>query len=200
MTRIKYQGLTLPITKWSKRFGIPEATIRRRLNQGLPMEEVFARQPQGEKTLNFRGKIQTISAWAKELELTRETIEDRLARGLPLASVLRPLHPILPEPKGTVITFQGQRKNISQWARELGVQRTTIRRHLIPGTMELKPFVVRPKRDISYQGRTMSALRWAHEIGITPQAIYQRIARGLPVEEILAPKKQGGRPRKKPQP
>lgn len=48
---ISYKGQTLNITQWSKKLGIARDTIRQRLQNGLPLEEVFKFTRKRRKTL-----------------------------------------------------------------------------------------------------------------------------------------------------
>lgn len=43
---------------------------------------------------------------------------------------------------------------------------------------------------ITYHGKTMSAAQWAREIGLDRHTIYERIKKGLPVEQVLAPRQR----------
>ena len=43
---------------------------------------------------------------------------------------------------------------------------------------------------LTYNGKTQSAAQWAREIGVDRHTIYDRIRKGLPIEEVLSPKKR----------
>lgn len=43
---------------------------------------------------------------------------------------------------------------------------------------------------ITYNGKTMTAAQWAREIGVDRHTIYDRLRKGLPIEEVLGPRKK----------
>lgn len=47
----------------------------------------------------------------------------------------------------------------------------------------------RSSRFLTYQGKTLSHAQWARELGLSRNVIHGRVKRGLPIEEILSPKK-----------
>ena len=91
------------------------------------------------------------------------------------------------------IVYQG--KTLSQWARELGIHRTTINKRAaargsIGSALEMGPH---NRPSVKHEGKT--AANWARELGITRQAMQQRIARhgSLEAAVVLGGRNKPGR-------
>lgn len=89
---------TMSLSGWSKRSGIPAATIGHRLRQGWESEMAIFGAPgiagvgrKARKALTVNGITMSIEDWSKEIGLNRTTIEERLARGWSVEeAVMRP--------------------------------------------------------------------------------------------------------------
>jgi hypothetical protein len=81
---ITYLDTTLNISQWSNQLGISKETIKRRLEKGLPIEEVLAPPQQykyGEYTLALKD-------WASKLSIKLNTLESRLRSGWTIEKTL----------------------------------------------------------------------------------------------------------------
>lgn len=201
VTKLKYKGITLPIHTWSDRLGIPLATIRKRLAAGKSAEEALARHPVGVPLYNYMGKTQPLAAWAKELGIPLKTIERRMAEGQSFVQAVRPDDHYAAEAQGgTPLPPKPTKSSIFDMVREVNAQGKTVGKHREEKPHQL-PFVPRGSKRITYKGRTMSAIGWAQELGLTPQCIYLRLAKGLPIEKVLGPFQRGRKGRNiEPQP
>lgn len=82
------------------------------------------------------------------------------------------------------IVYEG--KTLSQWARELGIHRTTINKRAaargsIGSALEMGPH---NRPSVKHEGK--SATDWARELGISKQAMHHRIARHGSLEAAVA--------------
>jgi hypothetical protein len=91
------------------------------------------------------------------------------------------------------ITFNGETKTVSQWARELGVKTRTLHarifRHGIPLERALVKGLVHARtcHFLEAHGRCQTITEWSRELGINPQTLCERIKRGWPPEMVLSP-------------
>jgi hypothetical protein len=70
--------------------GVSIDTIRYRLNQGLPVEQVIDPNSRRERLISHDGRSMSMTAWEKHLGLNRGTIQTRLRRGKSIEEALAP--------------------------------------------------------------------------------------------------------------
>jgi len=95
------------------------------------------------------------------------------------------------------LTLEGREQSLTEWAQELGVTPATIwwrLRQGLPIKEVLRPHRWyarngRPATKLTLNGRTLSLKEWAAELDMSYQAIYDRLRKGQPVEDVLAPRK-----------
>jgi hypothetical protein len=92
------------------------------------------------KWLTFRGETKTVVAWAEILNISRYLIYSRLSRGWTVEDILTV--PIIKGRTGISrgnhranrnLTFKGETKSISEWAKTLGMQMKTLHRRVYTG-------------------------------------------------------------------
>ena len=99
------------------------------------------------KTYTHNGKTLTIQEWSAETGLSYGTIYNRLSKSWPIADVLHPKCKIIRTPKprpthipfysgknASRITYQGKEQTITQWVKELGLDRTETMRRFQSGS------------------------------------------------------------------
>lgn len=94
--------------------------------------------------------------------------------------------------RNRLITFQGQTKSESEWARHIGIRHGTLLQRLRYGwslekaltTPRLKPNSTR-YIIITFQGRTMSLVEWADHLGFKRKTLQCRLKRGWSPERTL---------------
>jgi len=95
----------------------------------------------------------------------------------------------------TLLEFNGKKQNLTQWASELDLALSTIvqrlKRELPLDVVLTKKKLPRGKKGhlLTFNGKTQNLSAWAREIGVTSELIRQRLANGLPIEQVLAPRK-----------
>ena len=99
------------------------------------------------------------------------------------------------------IEYNGEKHTISEWARIIGENPSSIRRRLVCGwnieEILKKPFEKTKERLLSFKGKTQSVNAWARETGISKITIRNRLNRyGWSVEETLTIKPKIGVKRK----
>jgi len=142
---ITFQGKTLPLSEWCRKYGFKYHTFYRRFVQKklnikdalfLPLrgkKRNIIKSKRGMKLRAF-GKSQTANEWAKETGLKVDTIQDRIRNGWSVeeAVSIKPLsHGCNRNYEG--VTAFGQTKSITKWAREYGIAPNTVRRRLALG-------------------------------------------------------------------
>ena len=77
--------------------------------------------------ITYNGKTQNMTQWAKEIGVRRELIKDRLKSGWSVEDALTKRKCELWERKDNrLLTYDGKTMTVSQWAKEIGVNRSTL--------------------------------------------------------------------------
>jgi hypothetical protein len=101
---------------------------------------------------------------------------------------------------GRFITINGVTKNLSEWARESGIDKVTIFSRLKMGWTGER--LLSPPRSSTYvtiNGVEKTAFAWARECGMTTVGFMHRVKQGLVGEDLIKPsQKMRSGPRKKP--
>lgn len=71
--------------------------------------------------LTFKDRAQSIYDWAEEVKLPVHLLQSRIKRGWSLEKTLTTLTNNKFSPRGRLITYQGETKNITQWAVSTGI-------------------------------------------------------------------------------
>lgn len=90
---ITFNGKTQTIAAWARELAISAGTLYARLERGVPVERIFAKDyvPQtrsGARVLMLESRTQSLAAWARELSVPRGRIEGRLYRGWSVVDAL----------------------------------------------------------------------------------------------------------------
>lgn len=94
--------------------------------------------------LTFKDRTQNIYDWADELNMPMAVIRNRTKAGWSVERTLTAPVETKYSRYGLQITFNGEKKNISQWATALGLHRNTLYRRLTAG-QSLEQIIQRAK-------------------------------------------------------
>lgn len=93
-------------------------------------------------------------------------------------------------------TAYGKTQNISQWAKEYGLNRTTLNQRIIKNPDKSLEYLLDSSNfyspydhalEITYRGRTQSLTKWAEELGINKGTIWNRMrGQNLSFEEAIS--------------
>lgn len=172
--KISCDGLSLTIREWAQKTGLTEASLRRRLNEGLEPKDVFESncQPNGAMYQRFYhdGESLTIKEWSAKSGVPASTIRTRLRNGMSVGKALhvgnllsvRPNVPNVPAPEPMVsprtkkgrgreprmISSNGHSLTAKGWAKKLGMCYATVCRRLklYPIEKALSPGAISPGR------------------------------------------------------
>lgn len=87
---LTYNGETLTLSQWAKRFNINSGTLCNRLKRNWDVEKSLTTPvANNEKLITFKGKTLNISQWAKKIGIKPKTLSRRLKRGMPLSKALQ---------------------------------------------------------------------------------------------------------------
>jgi hypothetical protein len=165
-----------------------------------------SRNRRSNRIITYRNRGQTLMAWAEETGLKRETIALRLERGWTTGQALGFATP--PTGKGraperanvahppNLLTYKGKTLSISDWAREVGLPRDTIRYRVDRGWtagqalgFEAAPDTQRgagPSIFVEHKGRKLCLRDWAEERGIAVPTLRMRLGKyGWTVAQAL---------------
>lgn len=160
------------------------------------------------------GKTQSLSDWARERDILPHTIRARIedhgwttrqALGFDPAPI-REAKPYGPRDADKITytnmqTYKGRTQSLTQWAREVGMSHATLSKRLSSGmTIDQAletPFEVskgtlgkqnNERADAAryeHNGQSMTLLAWSRVTGISKSTLKKRVARGLPMSEVL---------------
>ena len=192
----------LTVYEIANRVSISRHTLYKRLSRGMSLDEAIAkpmtpphlRNPKGSapKLHEFRGQMLSVKEIAAILGMSRYAVQSRrLGNRILDGAELEADRQMYREPHGNShpITFDGETRSISEWARIIGCDRTTLSRRLRDGWPQTLAFAAPSQRamadTITYQNRTMTISAWAREIGIKRRTLHQRLQYGWTVERAL---------------
>lgn len=195
MRYITYGDRTQTLRAWAEELGITRGALRMRLRRGI--ERTFApdRLYREGARVTYQGRTQSLGAWARELDVPYTCLSHRYREGWPVERLLSPYRETTgpgpehrrasraPRPHET-IEFQDRTLTVTQWAKELGVTPSTIRRRHRRGIPI--DHVHRDCSPITFMNRTMTIQQWSGELGIPAATIAERRRRGLPPQQVLS--------------
>jgi len=91
-----------------------------------------------------------------------------------------------------LVTYDGKTQTLSEWAREYGLPRETLRSRIEKLGYSFEEAIKKKYKSqrnnviVSYNGRSFTQAEFAREIGVTPQCICQRLKRGFTPENIVS--------------
>lgn len=88
------------------------------------------------------------------------------------------------------IEYKGEKKTISDWAKQFKLNKKTILWRLNKTTNIVDDSIFEPVEKgklITYNGETLNYSQWAKKIGINIKSLRKRIKKGLPIDEIMKP-------------
>lgn len=184
-----YKGVTRTIREWSERTGIPYQVMYARIKCGMDAERVMHKghldgyQHTDRKTLTHGGITDTYEGWAKRLGVVPFTIMHRMKQyngNLSLVLVPNKKH------DGTVYEYGGKRMNLCQWAKHLGLDKTTVYDRMRCG-MPIEKVLSRKRlmRRYKFNGMEKTIPEWAEHLRVSKECIYHRLKRGYPIEKVF---------------
>lgn len=85
---ISFNGKTLTMAQWSKRTGIKQHTLRRRIVAGWPIDEALSGELRKDVKYSFDGKSQPLKEWAAQTKIGYSTLRNRLNSGWSIEKTL----------------------------------------------------------------------------------------------------------------
>lgn len=212
---LTYDGRTQTMAAWAREMGISANTLLRRLQRGWGVERALTEKPvtrgrrlNVKRQITHEGRTLCLAEWAREAGLKPSTLGHRLNSGWSMQDALssalcQRVQPAAGNEK--LLTHQGRTQCVAAWAREAGINATTIFARLKRGwelerVLTTKPATKsqRPKpsdrpgpissaasQELTYDGRTQILLDWAAEMNVLPITILSRLKRGWPVADAI---------------
>lgn len=79
-----YDGKTMCIKDWAEEVGISASSMRKRLDNGWPLEKAFSKERHdGPQLYTFEDKTMSLTEWSKHLNVPKPTLAGRIKMGLP---------------------------------------------------------------------------------------------------------------------
>lgn len=184
--QVSYAGETLSIAEWSRRTGIKYGTLVRRLSRGVPLAKALAPErcnaaeanvhgasARPHSQLEFEGKTLTLAEWAEAKNVPLPTLIGRLRRGWSVTETLTGMRPGVR--RGRPPKQPGQDPGGSAAGRSASHKTGSGQ-----GRAKL----------VTHDGLTLSIADWARKSGVSYATVCQRLARGLPMQEVLSPERR----------
>ena len=195
---IEFQGKKQSLSEWAREKGISFSTLYGRLRKGWSVERMLSADTGGNadvRRLEYKGKVQTISEWARELGMSRGLIYDRLRKGWCIDRVLG-VKVSDNTARKRMATINGKTQSVVAWARELGLNISTVYGRLQKGWSEIEALSNTPKlhvAQIEYKGEKKTMVEWAAAYGLKVSLVRKRLRLGWTIEKALTtPMCQGG--------
>lgn len=143
-----------------------------------------SRNQRRNKMITWDGETKCVTDWARALSkstgINETTILGRLSRGMSLGD--EALKSVFAG--GTFITFNGKTKNISQWARSLGLDQSTLSERLKNGWSLEKALSADDTRKgfITFNGQTKHIAEWVRQTGLSRFKLWKGLKDGLSID------------------
>lgn len=187
---VTFRGESLSVAEWSERLGIKAGTIRNRLKQNRPLDEVF-----------HQGRLKTIPEFRARRAYQKHgmsgTREHRAWRAM-LNRCTKPDHPAWSDYGGRGIGVDPRWQDFLTFLEDMGPcpEGCSLDRIDVLGGYEAKncrwasPVEqannVRTNRRLTLGGRTQTLAQWARELGVPYETLRSRLRKGWSVERVLA--------------
>ncbi len=82
--------------------------------------------------IEYKGQIKCISEWAEEYKIPYQLVWNRLFRRFWMIEealttpIIKKGYTLKPIERGTIIEFEGKRQNVTNWAKEIGINKQTL--------------------------------------------------------------------------
>jgi len=99
VTFVEYENKKINVNELSKKVGLPEGIILKRLQRGWHLEDAIKIKPLGNSKketlkITYQGKTKSILGWCKELNIGESTIRRRIKAGKSIEEILKPTNKI----------------------------------------------------------------------------------------------------------
>ena len=139
------------------------------------------------RLLTYNGETKCITEWARGIGVDPKTIHYRLKQGWTLNDALnKPATPAA-EKTAKMITFNGETRSITGWARKLGINHASLCERLDSG-WPLEKALTAPGRKLqeaTHDGETLSLPDWGRKLKIRPRTIARRLEQGWIIGQII---------------
>jgi hypothetical protein len=142
------------------------------------------------RIVEWKGQALTVSEWADIVGLKYSTLLERLNRGWSVEQALTlPFgsSPFTQKSREKTLTFNGETRTLSEWAKLTGIPRGTLKGRLTVHKWTVERTLTTPlqRTFLTYKGKTKSLREWAEIVGIPRQLLSRRAGYGWSDEEIL---------------
>ncbi len=206
--RITYMGETKSISAWIRVLGLNRNVVFSRLHKGWDVNRAFAEPVSsgchGAKEIEYMGETHSMSAWARQLGCSVSQLSKRLRSGMSVEEALT--KPFTKRNQGCVggqlIEFQGKKQSLSEWAREKGINFSTLYGRLRKGWSVERMLSADTEghadgRRLEYKGKVQTISEWASELGMSRGLIYDRLRKGWCIDRVLGGKVSDGSAKKR---
>jgi hypothetical protein len=129
-------GEKATLSEWSKRYGVTPHLVRNRVLRNVGIGDIFVEtlyEARHMIEIEFAGDVWCVNTriLAEAVGVSLEVLRRRLNDGWPIEDALDPGAGVRRRSRvQRLITFRGKTQGLSQWAREIGLERVTLRERL----------------------------------------------------------------------
>lgn len=184
--RLTYRNETRTMMEWSELLGINYGTLKGRIKRGWTVEEAFETpiNPTYERydPIVMDDKVFSVSELAKTTGISRAGIRGRIRSGMSpdqlLATCNLQHHPI---------TWNNQTRNISDWARSVGMSPDNLMRRLDLG-WDFERAITTPIKTPQFADvlDNKPLQHVAADVGINPNTLTNRLKAGMDLDTAIA--------------
>lgn len=135
--------------------------------------------------ITHNGIRKTAKEWAVEYNINERLLYDRIQSGYSFEDAL---HGNLYNKRERILTYHGQTMNITEWAKTLGMNRSTLNSRLNRDDLTIEEAMkpVNPAgKFIPYNGEIHNIVEWSKITGIPKGVIADRLRRGWEIKDIF---------------
>ena len=195
---VRVQNEVYELGEFCRIMNIDTHKVRNRFNRGVE----FKRAITSGSLIDLRNRVEVQfegDLWNLSLDrlselsgVAKSTIRERLRKGWPLEEVLDPeagKRRSRSTPPKRFITFQGRTQGMSEWAREIGVSRITLRERLkrmsVERALTMEFRGERAPQKLTMNGVTRTRQEWAEALGGSIVGLQWRLSNGWSLERTL---------------
>ena len=129
---VTFNGVSLTITDWSRKTGIPLAALFARFAKGWSPERCLTQLPKKLPPIEFAGESLSIQEWATRVGINVATLHYRLRIGWSVEKTMTT--PRIYEPsEDNILTLDGKTMSVAEWSALKGLKAGTVRARLKRG-------------------------------------------------------------------
>lgn len=139
------------------------------------------------RLLTHNGETKCMSQWASDIGIDTKTLAYRLKQDWTTEKALTTPATPASEAASKMLTFNGETRSITGWARKLGINHASLCERLASG-WPIEKALTKPGRKLptaTHEKETLTLAEWGRRIAVRPKTIARRILQGWSMNRII---------------